>query len=124
MVASAVHTSHAGVARRPSRPPRRPSEAGAKQPFRSSGDHELRVGSNHLSPLEDPMATASSLVSSRSNVNAPASDRAALHPASGDITAGRSMRAIVQDTYGSADVLQLREIDRPQIGADEVLIRV
>jgi len=34
------------------------------------------------------------------------------------------MQAIVQDTYGSADVLQLREIDRPQVGADEVLIRV
>ena len=34
------------------------------------------------------------------------------------------MQAIVQDTYGSADVLQLRKIDRPQIGADEVLIRV
>lgn len=34
------------------------------------------------------------------------------------------MQAIVQDTYGSADVLQLRDIDRPQIGADEVLIRV
>jgi NADPH:quinone reductase-like Zn-dependent oxidoreductase len=34
------------------------------------------------------------------------------------------MKAIVQDTYGSADVLQLREIDRPQIGADDVLIRV
>src|SRR4051812_4602450 len=34
------------------------------------------------------------------------------------------MQAIVQDSYGSADVLQLREIERPQIGADEVLIRV
>lgn len=34
------------------------------------------------------------------------------------------MKAIVQDTYGSADVLQLREIDRPKIGANEVLIRV
>ncbi|CAG1770938.1 partial Crotonyl-CoA carboxylase/reductase, partial [uncultured bacterium] len=34
------------------------------------------------------------------------------------------MKAIVQDTYGSADVLQLREIDRPQIGAGDVLIRV
>jgi NADPH:quinone reductase-like Zn-dependent oxidoreductase len=34
------------------------------------------------------------------------------------------MQAIVQDTYGSADVLQLREIARPQIGADDVLVRV
>jgi NADPH:quinone reductase-like Zn-dependent oxidoreductase len=34
------------------------------------------------------------------------------------------MRAIVQDTYGSAEVLQLRNIDKPEIGADEVLVRV
>ncbi|MBK9739492.1 MAG: NAD(P)-dependent alcohol dehydrogenase [Actinobacteria bacterium] len=34
------------------------------------------------------------------------------------------MKAIVQDTYGSTDVLTLREIDRPQIAADEVLVRV
>jgi NADPH:quinone reductase-like Zn-dependent oxidoreductase len=34
------------------------------------------------------------------------------------------MQAIVQDSYGSADVLQLREIARPQIGANEVLVRV
>jgi len=34
------------------------------------------------------------------------------------------MQAIVQDAYGSADVLQLKEIDRPQVGADEVLLRV
>ena len=34
------------------------------------------------------------------------------------------MKAIVQDTYGSADVLELREIDRPEIADDEVLVRV
>ncbi len=34
------------------------------------------------------------------------------------------MKAIVQDVYGSADVLGLREIDRPSIGAEEVLVRV
>lgn len=34
------------------------------------------------------------------------------------------MQAIVQDSYGSADVLQLREIVRAQIGANEVLVRV
>jgi NADPH:quinone reductase-like Zn-dependent oxidoreductase len=34
------------------------------------------------------------------------------------------MKAIVQDKYGSADVLQLREIDKPNIGDDEVLLRV
>jgi NADPH:quinone reductase-like Zn-dependent oxidoreductase len=34
------------------------------------------------------------------------------------------MKAIIQDRYGSPDVLQLREIDRPVVGDDEVLIRV
>src|SRR2546425_12271606 len=34
------------------------------------------------------------------------------------------MKAIVQDTYGSPDVLQLREIDKPVVGDDEVLVRV
>ena len=34
------------------------------------------------------------------------------------------MKAIVQDTYGSPDVLQLREIDKPGVGEDEVLVRV
>jgi len=34
------------------------------------------------------------------------------------------MKAIVQDGYGSADVLKLRDIDRPSIGDDEVLVQV
>jgi NADPH:quinone reductase-like Zn-dependent oxidoreductase len=34
------------------------------------------------------------------------------------------MKAIMQDTYGSAAVLESRETDRPEIGADEVLLRV
>ncbi|MDH3654718.1 MAG: NAD(P)-dependent alcohol dehydrogenase [Myxococcales bacterium] len=34
------------------------------------------------------------------------------------------MKAIVQDTYGTADVLELREIERPEVGDDEVLVRV
>ena len=34
------------------------------------------------------------------------------------------MKSIVQDTYGSAEVLALRDIDRPEIGDDEVLVRV
>ena len=35
------------------------------------------------------------------------------------------MKAIVQDRYGAPDdVLQLREIDRPGVGDDEVLVRV
>src|SRR4051812_44425239 len=34
------------------------------------------------------------------------------------------MQAMVQDTYGAADVLQLREIAKPEIGANEVLVHV
>lgn len=35
-----------------------------------------------------------------------------------------TMKAIVQDRYGEADVLRLEEIDRPDIGDDEVLVEV
>jgi NADPH:quinone reductase-like Zn-dependent oxidoreductase len=34
------------------------------------------------------------------------------------------MKAIVQDEYGSPDVLELRDIDKPEIADDEVLVRV
>ena len=34
------------------------------------------------------------------------------------------MKAIVQDSYGSADVLELRNVDKPEIAEDEVLVRV
>jgi NADPH:quinone reductase-like Zn-dependent oxidoreductase len=34
------------------------------------------------------------------------------------------MKAIVQDTYGSTDVLELRDIDKPEIADGEVLVRV
>ena len=35
------------------------------------------------------------------------------------------MKAVVQDKYGSPDdVLQLREIDKPAVDDDEVLVRV
>jgi NADPH:quinone reductase-like Zn-dependent oxidoreductase len=34
------------------------------------------------------------------------------------------MKAIVHDTYGSADVLELRDVDQPTIADDEVLVRV
>jgi NADPH:quinone reductase-like Zn-dependent oxidoreductase len=36
----------------------------------------------------------------------------------------KTMRAIVQDTYGSADVLHLARVARPQIAEDEVLVQV
>ncbi|MFD9127612.1 NAD(P)-dependent alcohol dehydrogenase [Kitasatospora sp. NPDC059571] len=34
------------------------------------------------------------------------------------------MKAVVQDRYGEADVLELRERDRPAVGPDDVLVRV
>jgi NADPH:quinone reductase-like Zn-dependent oxidoreductase len=34
------------------------------------------------------------------------------------------MKAVVQDAYGSPDVLELRDIDKPEIGDDEALVRV
>ncbi len=34
------------------------------------------------------------------------------------------MKAIVQDRYGSADVLELRNVEDPVVGDDEVLVRV
>jgi NADPH:quinone reductase-like Zn-dependent oxidoreductase len=39
-------------------------------------------------------------------------------------TAEGTMQAIVQDTYGSADVLRLARIARPKIGDNDVLLRV
>jgi NADPH:quinone reductase-like Zn-dependent oxidoreductase len=35
-----------------------------------------------------------------------------------------TMTAVVQDQYGGPEVLRLEEIDRPQIGDDQVLVRV
>ncbi len=34
------------------------------------------------------------------------------------------MKAIIQDRYGSPDVLQLKEIDKPAIGDEEILLQV
>ena len=34
------------------------------------------------------------------------------------------MKAIAQDTYGSADVLELRDTEDPVVGENDVLVRV
>ena len=34
------------------------------------------------------------------------------------------MKAIVQKKYGSPDELELREVDKPAVGDDEVLVQV
>jgi NADPH:quinone reductase-like Zn-dependent oxidoreductase len=44
--------------------------------------------------------------------------------AHGPPAAGSTMQAIVQDTYGSADVLRFARIGPPEIAASEVLLRV
>ena len=35
-----------------------------------------------------------------------------------------TMKAIIQDKYGSPDVLELQEIDKPAVKDDDVLVRV
>ena len=46
------------------------------------------------------------------------------HQASPAQTAAQTMRAIVQQTYGTSDTWSLDEIERPTIGAAEVLVKV
>lgn len=41
-----------------------------------------------------------------------------------DVPTAMTMRAIVQDRYGSADVMHLARVPRPQIAQDEVLVQV
>jgi NADPH:quinone reductase-like Zn-dependent oxidoreductase len=48
----------------------------------------------------------------------------ALMDGGADIEEGSTMQAIVQDRYGSADVLHVSQIARPVIADDEVLVRV
>jgi NADPH:quinone reductase-like Zn-dependent oxidoreductase len=36
----------------------------------------------------------------------------------------KTMKAIVQEEYGSPDVLELEDVEKPEIGDDEVLVRV
>lgn len=45
-------------------------------------------------------------------------------PTADALTERRTMRAIVRDRYGSADGLQLRNLEIPKINNDQVLIRV
>ena len=55
----------------------------------------------------------------------PIADRSVESPASDTSKPLRvKMRAIVQDAYGSSDVLRLTEIDLPEIAANEVLVDV
>jgi NADPH:quinone reductase-like Zn-dependent oxidoreductase len=52
-------------------------------------------------------------------------DKISTHTAAHELNdQAKTMQAIVQDQYGSADVLKLQDIDTPEIGADDVLIAV
>lgn len=51
-------------------------------------------------------------------------ESAAQHTAVDSDTSERTMQAIVQDTYGSAEVLRLARIAVPAVADDEVLLRV
>ncbi len=42
----------------------------------------------------------------------------------GPTETAKTMRAIVQDAYGSVDVLRIAEVARPEVGGNEVLLRV
>ena len=48
----------------------------------------------------------------------------AAHERSSDLVDISRMKAIVHETYGSPDVLQLREVPKPVVDADSVLVRV
>jgi len=45
------------------------------------------------------------------------------HKQAGDAL-GNTMKAIVQDKYGSADVLAFKEIERPEVGDNDALVRI
>jgi NADPH:quinone reductase-like Zn-dependent oxidoreductase len=54
----------------------------------------------------------------------PARQHTAIGDAAPPVTAGGTMRAVVQDGYGSVGVLRLARIPRPEPGASEVLLQV
>src|SRR5580765_3787275 len=58
------------------------------------------------------------------SVDQPPRDPAVLPDTTRAVVADGTMRAIVQDRYGTADVLQLQQIPRPVLADNEVLVRV
>ncbi|MFB9990435.1 NAD(P)-dependent alcohol dehydrogenase [Deinococcus oregonensis] len=46
------------------------------------------------------------------------------HPFSDRRATSRTMQAVVRDRYGSADLLQLRQVEIPTIGENQILVRV
>jgi NADPH:quinone reductase-like Zn-dependent oxidoreductase len=52
-------------------------------------------------------------------------DKISTHTAAHELNGqAKTMKAIVQDQYGSTNVLKLRDVDKPAIGVDDVLVRV
>jgi NADPH:quinone reductase-like Zn-dependent oxidoreductase len=80
-----------------------------------------------------PTRAAVALAGDRPGVNHPVQSASSVEVDAGELilpctkpaTAQEQvMQAIVQDRFGSADVLELREVDQPEVGDDEVLVRV
>lgn len=70
------------------------------------------------------MAAATTPAAGRPATDAATTPAAQVGETTPDAGSRTTMTAIVQDTYGTADVLRLTEIDRPDIGAGEVLVQV
>ncbi len=80
-----------------------------------------------IKPAPTPVALCLGGTSQGVIVSMPAAKTTTFHRTAGPATAtvsAQTMNAVVQDAYGSADVLHLAQITRPGIADDEVLLRV
>lgn len=73
---------------------------------------------SHTAPA--PPATDRATTSGRTSATAPLAPSVRAAPSA----APHTMRALVQDRYGSADVLRIEDVELPAVGPDEVLVRV
>jgi NADPH:quinone reductase-like Zn-dependent oxidoreductase len=84
-----------------------------KKDIMNTSAHTIHLGSTHREP-------------SHVDREATRGESAAIHHGSADVDsrAEGTMRAIVQRTYGTADVLKAERIKRPTIASNEVLVQV
>ncbi|MDN5795798.1 MAG: NAD(P)-dependent alcohol dehydrogenase [Intrasporangium sp.] len=99
-------------------------------------DFTIDTADHHVTRLVGEVVDASHLhgiLTHLTSVNLEVISVAALHQHTAATVTGsqvhrrdqeNTMKAMVQDTYGSTDVLKFEDIDMPQIKADEVLVRV
>ncbi len=94
-------------------------------PARSAADGSATSSSANTSPGSPTPCTLQALMASPSDRTLRSVDPRAAHSVWNDGAVKiEQMQAVVQDGYGGADVLSLRRIDVPEVGADEVLVRV